>query len=92
MLGTFLGSIGVGGRCILFYCSFHIYDQQFCFRNGRTTLAPEKTERLYSFCVCEGICFIQASVSHRGLDRIDTYNIFLNEKKKKKSTYVTYGK
>lgn len=30
------------------------------------------------------------SVSHRGLDRIDTYNIFLNEKKK--STYVTYGK
>lgn len=31
------------------------------------------------------------SVSHRGLDRIDTYNIFLNEKKKK-STYVTYGK
>ena len=79
--GLFL-SIGVGGRYILFYCIFHIYNQQFYFSNWKNNLCPRKRWKDYIlFCVCEGICFIRVCVFHRVLDRIDAYNIFLNKKK-----------
>ena len=80
--GLFL-YIGVGGRYILFYCIFHIYNQQFYFSNWKNNLCPRKRWKDYIlFCVCEGICFIRVCVFHRVLDRIDAYNIFLNKKKK----------
>lgn len=64
VLGTFL-YIGVGGRCILFYCSFHIYISSFVLEIGRTIFSSENIWRLGSFCVCGRICFIHVCVSQR---------------------------
>lgn len=87
--GLFL-YIGVGGRYILFYCIFHIYNQQFYFSNWKNNLSPRKRWKDYILlCVCEGICFIRVCVFQSFGQNWCLQHFF---KWKKKSPYVTYGK